>query len=82
AWIERGYKLDMGKSCIRFKSLAQVPLDVVGTAIRRVPVKKFIAGYEAATGARLRTSKSTRPPAAAKRTARSVPRRTAPRASR
>lgn len=75
AWIERGYKLDMGKACVRFKRLDQVPLDVVGAAIRRVPVKKFIAGYEAAVGARLRTSKTSRTAAARKPSTKSVPRR-------
>ena len=47
-WKKSGKRLDMGKSCIRFKRLADVPLDVVGKAIKRVPAKKFIAGYEAA----------------------------------
>lgn len=48
AWRESGKKLDMGKSCIRFKRLEDVPLDVVAKAISRVSVKKFIASYEAA----------------------------------
>ncbi len=48
AWLATGRKLDMGKSCVRFKKLEDVALDVVGEAIRRVPVKAFIAHYEAA----------------------------------
>lgn len=47
AWTATGKKLDMGKSCVRFKKLEDVPLDVVGEAIRRVPVKDYIAQYEA-----------------------------------
>jgi len=47
-WAKAGKKLDMGKSCIRFKKLDDLPLDVVGRLIRRVPAKKFIANYEAA----------------------------------
>ncbi len=47
---ERGKKLDMGKSCIRFKKLEDLPLDVVGAAIASVPVAAFIAQYEKATG--------------------------------
>jgi hypothetical protein len=43
-----GKKLDMGKSCVRFKRLDQVPLDVLGGAIERIPVGEFIARYEAA----------------------------------
>ena len=47
-YAERGLRLDMGKSCVRFKSLDQVPLDVLGGAIERIPVGEFIARYEAA----------------------------------
>ncbi|MCC6425820.1 MAG: DUF1801 domain-containing protein [Phycisphaerales bacterium] len=47
AWLKTGRKLDMGKSCIRVKTLADVPLEVVGESIRRMPVKKFIEYYEA-----------------------------------
>jgi len=47
-WKKTGKKLDMGKSCIRFKSAAAVPLEVIGEAIRRVPVKKLIEIYERA----------------------------------
>ena len=48
AWTRSGKKLDMGKSCIRFKKLEDVPLDVIGRAVGRVPVKAFIARYESA----------------------------------
>ncbi|MBL8231207.1 MAG: DUF1801 domain-containing protein [Bryobacterales bacterium] len=41
-----GKKLDMGKSCIRFKKLEDVPLDVIGEAIARVSVEDYIAIYE------------------------------------
>jgi len=47
AWAKTGKKLDMGKSCIRFKKLEDLALDVLGQAIARVPVKKYIAYYEA-----------------------------------
>ncbi|MCH7885097.1 MAG: hypothetical protein IIC01_07565 [Planctomycetes bacterium] len=46
AWIKTGQKLDMGKSCVRFKKIEDVPLDVIGKAIKRVSVKKFIERYE------------------------------------
>ena len=49
AWAKSGKKLDMGKSCVRFKKLEDLPLNVIGQAIKRVPVKKFIAYYETAT---------------------------------
>lgn len=47
AWARTGKKLDMGKACIRFKKLDDLPLEVIGEAIRRVPARKFIADYEA-----------------------------------
>jgi hypothetical protein len=46
AWAATGAKLDMGKSCVRFKRLDQVPLEVVGEAIARVSVDDMIAAYE------------------------------------
>lgn len=47
AWAGSGKKkLDMGRACIRFKSLNDIPLDVVGEAIRRMPLKTFVAEYE------------------------------------
>ena len=46
-WKATGQRLDMGKSCVRFKSIDQVPLDVVGEAISRISVEEFVAGYEA-----------------------------------
>jgi hypothetical protein len=46
SWSATGKKLDMGKSCIRFKKLGDVPLDVIGQAIARVPVAKYIARVE------------------------------------
>ncbi len=52
AWTDTGRKLDMGKSCVRFKKLSEVPLDVVGEAIRRVPAAAHIAYYEAARAER------------------------------
>lgn len=41
-----GKKLDMGKSCVRFKRLDDLPLDLVGRAIARTPVDDFIRLYE------------------------------------
>ena len=45
AWRKTGKKLDMGKSCVRFKTLEDLPLPVVGEAIRRVPAAKYVAHY-------------------------------------
>ena len=48
AWARTGKRLDMGKACIRFKKLEDIPLDVIGEAIRRVPAKAYIEHYEKA----------------------------------
>lgn len=45
-WKATGKKLDMGKSCVRFRRIEDVPLDVVGRAIRRATLRKFLAHYE------------------------------------
>jgi len=47
-WAKTGKKLDMGKSCIRFKKLDDLPLDVIGQAFARISVKKYLAVYEQA----------------------------------
>jgi hypothetical protein len=41
-----GKKLDMGKSCIRFKSPGDLPLGVIGKMVAGTSVKDFIATYE------------------------------------
>jgi hypothetical protein len=46
AWAKTGKKLDMGKSCIRFKKLDDLPLAVIGEAIARMPAKKWIEVYD------------------------------------
>ena len=38
----RGKRLDMGKSCIRFKKLEDLPLDVIGEAIGKVSMDDYI----------------------------------------
>jgi hypothetical protein len=41
-----GKRFDVGKSCVRFRSLDDLPLDVIGDAIEAVPVQRFIETYE------------------------------------
>jgi uncharacterized protein YdhG (YjbR/CyaY superfamily) len=43
-----GKKLDMGKSCIRFKSLDDLPLDVIAEVAAALPVKKYVEIAKAA----------------------------------
>jgi hypothetical protein len=52
AWLEaefsrRGKTLDMGKACLHFRSLDDLPLDVIGQVIARIPPDRYIARYEA-----------------------------------
>ena len=54
AWQASGKKLDMGKSCVRFKKLEDVPLDVIGQVIARTPVNNYIARVEKVLSARPR----------------------------
>jgi uncharacterized protein YdhG (YjbR/CyaY superfamily) len=49
-WAKTDKKLDMGKSCIRFRKLEDLPLDLIGQTIARIPVAKMIRHYEAAIG--------------------------------
>jgi hypothetical protein len=46
AYESSGKKMNAGKSCIRFRSLTDVPLPVVKKAIKKFKVKKFIEIYE------------------------------------
>lgn len=40
-----GVRLDMGKSCLRFKALDDIALDVVSRVISRLPVATYVAMY-------------------------------------
>ncbi|MDG5490848.1 DUF1801 domain-containing protein [Psychroserpens sp. SPM9] len=41
-------KLDMGKSCIRFKKLDEIPYDLIGELTRKMSVEEWINIYETA----------------------------------
>ena len=64
AYKKSGKKLDMGQSCVRFKSLDALPLDVIGEAISKVSVEKYVEIYRRAKSAKPAKAK---PKAAAKR---------------
>lgn len=42
-----GKKPDMGKACLRFKTLEELPLDVIGDIVAATPVERRIATEEA-----------------------------------
>lgn len=39
-------KLDLGKSCIRFKKPEQIPYELTGELVKKVSVKDWIVTYE------------------------------------
>ncbi len=41
------YKLDMGKSCVRFKKKEDIPYDLIGQLMQKISVQDWIAMYEA-----------------------------------
>ena len=43
-----GKKLDMGKGCVRFKSLEDLAIDVLGRTVARVSVAEYMANYRTA----------------------------------
>ena len=42
------YKLDMGKSCIRFKKMEDIPFDLIGELTAKVSTEEWIDIYESA----------------------------------
>jgi hypothetical protein len=50
AYAEAGMKLDLGKSCLRFKSLDAFLPEAVVPLLEQASVDAFIASYEAARG--------------------------------
>ena len=40
-------KLDMGKSCVRFKKLDQIPFELIGELVQKMSVEDWIKCYEA-----------------------------------
>ena len=39
-------KIDMGKSCIRFKKTAAIPFELIGELMRKMSVEDWISDYE------------------------------------
>ena len=49
AWKATGKKMNMGKSCVRFKNTDDLPLNVIAEAVRRLSVEQYIEIYESVT---------------------------------
>jgi hypothetical protein len=78
AFAAAGKTLDMGKSCVRFRSLDDLPLDAIGSFVARTPPDKYIAYYESA---RAKTKSGVRKKSARKR-ATAASKKTAKRSAR
>ena len=50
-----GKKLDMGKSCVRFRKLDDLPLELVGEVVARTPIADFVEIYKASRSGRARS---------------------------
>lgn len=48
AFDESGLKMDMGKSCLHFRTADDLPLDAIGEVIGALPPDEMISRYEAA----------------------------------
>jgi hypothetical protein len=53
-----GKRMDIGKACVRFRTLEDLPLDVVANAIGALTIEEFIAMHE--QSASLRKARSRR----------------------
>ena len=47
AFAKAGKKLDMGKACIRFRTLDDLPLDVIAQTIAATPMASYVTMYQA-----------------------------------
>ena len=54
AFASAGKKLDMGKACVRFRALDDLPLDAVADIIASTPVDAYVAVYEQSRKGRAR----------------------------
>jgi uncharacterized protein YdhG (YjbR/CyaY superfamily) len=49
AYAKTGLKLDMGKSCIRFKNTDKIPYDLIAELAARMSLHEYLAIYTATT---------------------------------
>lgn len=58
AFKKAGKKLDMGKSCLRFRKLDDLPLDAIAEIVRGTPPDALIAKHEAVHAAKRKPKKT------------------------
>jgi uncharacterized protein YdhG (YjbR/CyaY superfamily) len=57
AYRATGKRFDVGKSCVRFRKLEDLPLDLIGETIASVPVDRFIERVEESAGSARKAKK-------------------------
>lgn len=58
AYRETGKRIDMGKSCVRFRKLEDLPLALIGKSIASYPVDVFVEEINAARSPRKKKNQS------------------------
>ena len=59
-YLATGKRLDMGKSCVRFRKLDDLPLELVGEVIGRTPIEEFVEIYRRSREVTRSRSRTTR----------------------
>ena len=67
---KEGKKLDMGKSCLRFRRAEELPLKAIARVVASTPVERLIAQHEAVHGAKRKPAKAGAAKRATSKTAR------------
>ncbi|MEI8095929.1 MAG: DUF1801 domain-containing protein [Spirochaetales bacterium] len=57
-WAKTGKKLDLGKACLRFKTPADLPLELIRQTVARVPLERYVAAARAVRAGRPARAKS------------------------
>jgi uncharacterized protein YdhG (YjbR/CyaY superfamily) len=58
AYQETGKRIDMGKSCVRFRELENLPLELIGNSIASYPVDVFVEEVKEARSPRKKKNQS------------------------
>ncbi len=58
-WARTGKPLDMGKSCVRFRRVEDIPLDVIGEVIRRTDIGTYLRQHREGRGSSRATRAAT-----------------------
>ena len=74
-YAKSGKKLDMGQGCLRFKTLADLALDVVESTVARLPVSEYAASYKAMRDAMGKGKAKAKPAAKTRTPAKKTPAR-------